>query len=73
MKKVKQAEESFEKTNDIKKLCLYVTIVNKGQANAVTSLFQRIGSSMQYIEVGNGTANRNNIPIITINYVEKNE
>ena len=46
MKKVKQAEESFEKTNDIKKLCLYVTIVNKGQANAVTSLFQRIGSLM---------------------------
>ena len=66
MKKVKQAEESFEKTNDIKKLCLYVTIVNKGQANAVTSLFQRIGSSMQYIEVGNGTANRNVLDILGI-------
>ena len=51
MKKVNKTEQSFEKTNEIKKLCLYVTIVNKGQANAVTSLFQRMGSALQYVEV----------------------
>ena len=66
MKKVNKAEESFEKTNEIKKLCLYVTIVNKGQANAVTSLFQRMGSALQYVEVGNGTANRNVLDILGI-------
>lgn len=67
MKKVsKTKSESFEKTNDIKKLSLYVTIVNKGQANAVTSLFQRMGSAVQFIEVGNGTANRNVLDILGI-------
>lgn len=70
MRKVKtkdnKTNESFEKTNDIKKLSLYVTIVNKGQANAVTSLFQRMGSSMQFIEVGNGTANKNVLDILGI-------
>ena len=66
MKKVSKTEQSFEKTNEIKKLCLYVTIVNKGQANAVTSLFQRIGSSLQYVEVGNGTANKNVLDILGI-------
>lgn len=66
MKKVSKTEQSFEKTNEIKKLCLYVTIVNKGQANAVTSLFQRMGSSLQYVEVGNGTANKNVLDILGI-------
>ena len=70
MRKVKakdnKTNESFEKTNEIKKLSLYVTIVNKGQANAVTSLFQRMGSSMQFIEVGNGTANKNVLDILGI-------
>lgn len=66
MKKVSKTEQSFEKTNEIKKLCLYVTIVNKGQANAVTSLFQRMGSALQYVEVGNGTANKNVLDILGI-------
>ena len=66
MKKINKTEKSFEKTNEIKKLCLYVTIVNRGQANAVTSLFQRMGSSMQFVEVGNGTANRNVLDILGI-------
>ena len=66
MKKVNKTEQSFEKTNEIKKLCLYVTIVNKGQANAVTSLFQRMGSALQYVEVGNGTANKNVLDILGI-------
>ena len=66
MKKVSKTEQSFEKTNEIKKLCLYVTIVNKGQANAVTSLFQRMGSALQYVEVGTGTANKNVLDILGI-------
>ena len=66
MKKNVKQSESFEKTNDIKKLCLYVTIVNKGQANAVISLFQKMGSSLQFVQVGNGTANKNVLDILGI-------
>ena len=66
MKKNVKQSESFEKTNDIKKLSLYVTIVNKGQANAVISLFQKMGSSLQFVQVGNGTANKNVLDILGI-------
>ena len=66
MKKNVKQSESFEKTNDIKKLSLYVTIVNKGQANAVISLFQKMGGSLQFVQVGNGTANKNVLDILGI-------
>ena len=61
-----KTSESFEKTNEIKQLCLYVTIVNKGQANAVISLFQRMGSAAQFVQMGNGTANKNVLDILGI-------
>lgn len=61
-----KAPESFEKTNEIKQLSLYVTIVNRGQADAITSLFQRMGSAAQFINVGNGTATKNVLDILGI-------
>ncbi|MCQ2776687.1 MAG: hypothetical protein MJ217_03115 [Bacilli bacterium] len=57
-KKTTEKAPSFEETNEIKKLCLYVTIVNQGQANSVISLFRRIGSAAQFVQVGTGTATK---------------
>ena len=41
-----------------KKLMLFVSIVGKGQAQAVTHLFERGGSSAQFIQRGEGTATK---------------
>lgn len=65
-KSVNTKPESYEKTNEIKPLSMYVTIVNKGQGNAITSLFQRIGSAAQFVHVGVGTAQKNVLDILGI-------
>ena len=46
-----------------KKLLLFVTIVGRGAGTPVTKLFERFGSSAQFIERGEGTATKeiNNI------------
>ena len=49
-------EEAFDKTNDIKKLSLFITVVNKNQGEAITKIFQRLGVSAQFIQRGEGTA-----------------
>ncbi len=41
-----------------KKLSLFVTIVGKGQAQPITRLFERGGSSAQFIQRGEGTATK---------------
>ena len=41
-----------------KKLSLFITIVGKGQAQAITRLFERGGSSAQFIQRGEGTASK---------------
>lgn len=66
-----KAEKNFDETNDIKKLLLYVTIVNRGQGNAVVSLFQKCGSSAQFIQLGNGTATKDVYDILGIENNEK--
>lgn len=71
MANTKKITNSYEKTNEIKPLCLYVTIVNRGQANAIVSMFQRVGSSAQFINVGTGTASRNVLDILGIEDNEK--
>lgn len=56
-KKVAPAKpEAFDKTNEIKKLSVFITIVNKNQGDAVSKIFQRIGVSAQFIQRGEGTA-----------------
>ena len=42
----------------IKKLSLFVTIVNHGQAEAITKMFETIGVSAQFVEHGEGTAQK---------------
>ncbi|MCR5332726.1 MAG: hypothetical protein K6E11_01735 [Bacilli bacterium] len=41
-----------------KKLLLFITIVGKGQAQPVTRIFERGGSSAQFIQRGEGTATK---------------
>ena len=53
-----------------KKLSLFITIVGKGQAQAITRLFERGGSSAQFIQRGEGTASKE---IYSILGVEDND
>ncbi len=48
----------FDKSNDIKKLSLFVTIVNTGQGDAIANLFKNLNVSAQFIQKAEGTANR---------------
>lgn len=57
-KTVPAKPEAFDKSNDIKKLSLFITIVPKNQGDAVSKIFQRIGTSAQFIQRGEGTATK---------------
>lgn len=52
----KAIESKYENRDDIKKLSLYITIVDKGNSGAITRLFERLGVSVQFVEMGQGTA-----------------
>lgn len=54
-----KVDTSYENNNDIKKLKVYVVIVNHGTGKAIVSLLQRSGSPAQYVTMGNGTATKN--------------
>jgi len=62
-KATKKKEESsiedrpaFETRPDIKKLCLYMIIVPRGQADNITRILKLNKSSAQFIKYGEGTA-----------------
>lgn len=57
-KPAKKVDTSFEKTNEIKKLKVYVVIVDHGVGDTITYMFQKFGSAVQFISMGNGTASR---------------
>lgn len=54
-----------------KKLSLFVTIVGKGQATPVIRLFERGGSSAQFIQRGEGTAQKEIYNILGIEDIDK--
>lgn len=55
---VKKIETAYDKTHTLKKLKLYVVIVDRGQGETVSFLMQKYSSAAQFISVGNGTAQR---------------
>ena len=59
-KKVKQ--ENLNKTNNsgstTKKLLMFITIVNRGQGNFVLKLFESEGANAQFVQYGEGTAQK---------------
>lgn len=60
--KKKRKEENLnsekEVTGDIKKLSMFVTIVNRGQGNYVLKLFESEGANAQFVQYGEGTAQK---------------
>jgi hypothetical protein len=55
-----------EKKIDIKKLSLFITIVNQGQADAIAQIFKREGVAAQFISSGTGTAQKEVLDILGI-------
>ena len=43
---------------EVKKLSMFITIVNKGQGNYVLKLFESEGANAQFIQHGEGTARK---------------
>ena len=43
---------------EVKKLSMFVTIVNKGQGNYILKLFESEGSNAQFVQHGQGTARK---------------
>ena len=54
-----------------KKLLLFITIVGKGQSKPVMKIFERGGSSAQFIQRGEGTAQKEIYNILGIEEVDK--
>ena len=51
-----KVETSYDKTHELKKLKVYIAIVNRGQGQTISFLMQKYSSAAQFISVGNGTA-----------------
>lgn len=49
-----------------KKLSLFITVVNKGQAGPILNIFQRGGASAQIVQSGEGTARKELYDILGI-------
>lgn len=56
----------FQENPNIKKLSIFVTIVNHGQANAVMKIFQRYEVAAQFVQRGQGTASKDILGILGI-------
>ncbi len=48
----------FEENNGVKKLSLYVVVVNRGQGESVIKVLQSIDSTFQIMAFGRGTASK---------------
>lgn len=65
-KKVENKTPLIEESKDLKKLSLFITIVPRYQGNAIVKLLQNLGSSMQLVQKGRGTAVRQTLDILGI-------
>ena len=52
----KKPSNLVEEREDLKKLSVFVVVVNRGLADPICKLFQHAGSNAQFIQRGNGTA-----------------
>ena len=64
--KKKVINRKYENRADLEKLYVYVTIVNFGQSQNIINIFNLGGCSAQFIQVGNGTANKQIYDILGI-------
>lgn len=61
----------FEKTHELKKLKLFITIVNEGQASAVVKIMEHNESSMSCVILGRGTASKDIYEVLGIGEEKK--
>lgn len=54
--KNRKTTQKYEDRANLKKLSLYISIVNKGNSQAIVNLFKNMGSSAQFVQLGEGTA-----------------
>ena len=54
----KENKLPYDKEHEIKPLFAYFAIVNQGNANAIVEIFKRADCSLQFIQMGSGTATK---------------
>lgn len=63
-KSKKNTAPLIEENPNLKKLSLFISIVNHGQADNILKLAQRYGSSAQFVQLGRGTAQKQVLDIL---------
>lgn len=66
MAKKQTITSKIEDSNNLKKLSLFITIVNNGQADNIIRLYQYVGSSAQFMQKGTGTAQKQVLDVLGI-------
>ena len=74
-KKKKQTTETkndfqLDETN-LKKISMFITIVNRGQGNYVLKIFEQEGANAQFVQLGEGTAQKEVRDILGLDDNEK--
>lgn len=62
----KISNPKLEENPNLKKLSLFITIVNNGQADNIIRLYQYCGSSAQFMQKGSGTAQKQVLDVLGI-------
>ncbi len=62
----KQTQTAFEDSKELKKISMYVVIVNHGQGEAVLKLLQSLKISLQFVQYGQGTASKQVYDILSM-------
>ena len=57
-KEAKEIDQNYEKNNEIKHLSLFITIVPMGQSTPVIKIMQSVDVAAQFIQIGEGTAQK---------------
>ena len=71
VKKINNIDKPFEQKANLSKLSLYIVIVPAGVGNTVVKILQNCGSSFQFSERGQGTANDDIIHILGLDNSQK--
>ena len=65
-----KSEFQLDETN-LKKISMFITIVNRGQGNYVLKIFEQEGANAQFVQLGEGTAQKEVRDILGLDDNEK--
>lgn len=57
-KELQKTNENIPQSSELVHLSMFVTIVNRGQGNYVAKIFEAEGSNAQFVQYGEGTAQK---------------